>query len=542
MTTVPTWAWQLVVLVGGLLSAAVLLALARPRGSWGSRLRARFVMGLPLGTLLSVAFVLAVYLFVQNGLANWYSPTQIPYRAWSYFYPLGMAVAPFAHGGPGHLAGNLVGTVTFGVLAEYAWGHFPTGRGEQSFSSLRTNPFARALAFFGGVVAVGLLTSLFALGPVIGFSGVVFAFVGFALVRYPLATAVLVLGADVVGLVYRALLSPETTAVARSRFVTPWFADVAIQGHYLGFLLGAVLGLVLVRQRGVRPSAGYLWFAVLVFGADQTLWALYIPESGSQFVLLRALGVAVVFLLAALVTASARTGERSLVGAIDLSRGEAARGLLVAVLVAVAVVAVPINLLTVGTATVGAENPVQVRDYTVYYAEDVPHQLTSAVNVSVGGLSSQVNVSGVIVTSEARNIWWPEVTAARLSSQGRGTVHLGGPGWRRSVTATRPGWRLLGGEAAYKVFLRAENRSRQRAFGSEPATAEGTFAGRNVSVAPAEDGFDVLVSRNNETLGRAPIPENGTVTVDRVRFHRNATRLFAVVDDTRIRVATRLEY
>jgi len=538
MALVPSWAWHLTVLVGAAVSVAVLLALARPGGRWGERVRTRLVLGLPLGTISAALFVLAVYLFVQNGLAHWAEPTRIPYRAWSYFSPLGLVVAPFAHGGPSHLVGNLVGTVTFGVLAEYAWNHFPAERGDSTFSSLRTNPFARALAFFVAVLAVGLLTSLFALGPVIGFSGVVFAFVGVALVRYPLGTVLVLVAGDVLGLLRRALQSPETTAQAGLRFVTPWFAGIAVQGHYLGLLLGVAVGAWLVRRRGVSPSSARLWFAALVLGVGQSLWALYAPVGDSQYVLFRALGVTILFVLAALVTASARASARPLVAHIDLSREEAATGLLVAVLLAVAIVAVPVNALTVGgTGTVPGES-VEVRDYTVFYAEDVPHELVSAIDVPIGG-DEQVNASGVIVASERRNIWWPEVTESELSSRENATVYLGGPGWRTPVYANRPAWRLLGGETAYRVTLRTDDGPERLAFTSDRATADGTFAGRNVSITPTESGFDVVVSREGETLDRAPVPSspNGSVEAGGIRFERAEQDLFAAVDGTRVRVA-----
>jgi len=149
------------------------------------RLRRRFVLGVPWGTVVTVLGVLAVYLFVQGGYTHWYRPVVIPFRAWSYLAPLGMLTAGFAHAGPGHLLGNLFGTVALAPIVEYAFGHFPRERGASSFGSLQTNPYVRALLVFPATVAiVGVTLTLFTLGPVIGFSGVVFAFAGFALVRY----------------------------------------------------------------------------------------------------------------------------------------------------------------------------------------------------------------------------------------------------------------------------------------------------------------------------------------------------------------------
>ncbi|MFB6157044.1 MAG: rhomboid family intramembrane serine protease, partial [Haloferacaceae archaeon] len=191
MTAVPSPALlqRLLVVAALVVGIAVVVALDRPRGRWGARLRRRFVLGVPWGTLVSVALVLAVYLFLQGGAADWNAPITIPFRAWSYFYPLGVAVAAFAHAGPGHLLGNLVGTLALAPLAEYAWGHFPRERGASSFASPLRNPLVRAFLVVPlAVVAAGLLTAAFSVGPIIGFSGVVFAFGGVALVHYPLRT------------------------------------------------------------------------------------------------------------------------------------------------------------------------------------------------------------------------------------------------------------------------------------------------------------------------------------------------------------------
>ncbi|MFB6352625.1 MAG: hypothetical protein ABEJ92_00915 [Halobacteriales archaeon] len=161
MVGVPAWlpATELAVGLAVVGSLAVVRWLDR-RHDWGPARRSRLLLGVPWGTLTTGLFVLAVYLFVQGGLHHWRAPLVIPYRSWSYLYPLGMVVAPFAHNGVGHLTGNLLGTVVLGTLAEYAWGHFPTGRGAQSFAGWRSNPYVRAFVLFpAGVVGIGLLTS-----------------------------------------------------------------------------------------------------------------------------------------------------------------------------------------------------------------------------------------------------------------------------------------------------------------------------------------------------------------------------------------------
>ncbi|PSP88015.1 rhomboid family intramembrane serine protease [Halobacteriales archaeon QS_4_69_34] len=302
--------WQLALITAVAASLLAVWRLDRPGGRWGATLRTRFVLGVPWGTLLTVGFVLSVYLFVQGGWNHWYRPVTIPFRSWSYLYPLGVVTAPFSHTGAGHLIGNLIGTLALGALAEFAWGHFPAERGSTSFSSLRTNPLARVLAVPAAAIAVGLFTSLFAIGPVIGFSGVVFAFAGFALVRYPLATVVALAAGEVLQLFYTALGNPITTARAAPGFGSPWWAEIAIQGHAIGLLGGALLGAALVRRRGVRPPALRLWLGVLVFAVGQSLWAVYWFRGGEQFVLYRALGAVLVLALAVLVAASVAASDR----------------------------------------------------------------------------------------------------------------------------------------------------------------------------------------------------------------------------------------
>ncbi|WP_256391272.1 rhomboid family intramembrane serine protease [Natronoarchaeum rubrum] len=312
----PLWA----ALVGGVVALLAVSAIAivrvdRPGGAWGRRLRSRLLLGVPWGTLVSVAFVLAVYLFLQRGYWYWFDPVTIPFRSWSYLYPTGWLASGFSHAGPGHLRGNLRATLVLAPIAEYAWGHLPQERGSNSFDSWRTNPWIRAFVIFpAAVLGLGLLTSLFALGPVIGFSGVVFAFAGFALVHYPVATVVALLVSSVVSTVVPALLDPVVSVtVSASPPSPPSWAGIAIQGHALGLFLGLVLGLAVLYRREGRPSAARVWLAALVFAVVQGLWAVYWFRGGGTYVLYRGVGVALVLLLALLVTVAAVASDRPLV-------------------------------------------------------------------------------------------------------------------------------------------------------------------------------------------------------------------------------------
>jgi membrane associated rhomboid family serine protease len=613
--------FRLAVVLVVCLSAAVVWRLDEERGEFVAALRSRFVLGVPWGTVLVVCFVLAVYLLVQQGAGNWDDPLVIPFRAWSYLYPLGVLTAPFAHAGPGHLLGNLTGTLGFAPIAEFAWSHYPrerdapaTARSPASRLSLPASPFGRVLLFSLGTLAVSVVTSLFALGPVIGFSGVVFALAGLAVVRYPLATVIALSAGGVLRLVYAAVRNPVTVASAEPSFAAPWWAGIAIQGHALGLLCGVLLGVLLVRRREGGPSPLRLWLGVLLFGISQSLWAVYWYRGGETFVLFRAAGVALVFALAGLVAVAVAAPDRSLSDALvpdpvpvlgrenggrsgfdlDFGFGFSARRLatmvLVAALVGMAVPAVPVNLTAVADERVGgasgagvsasqvepnasgtnpkdsntsngangtnpsspnlsnlsADATVEIRGYTIRYAESVENRLVSVVDVSVFGETTAVNTSGVIVTNPDREIWTTAVSKSRLAFAGRQTVEVGGLGWEEEVGIRRTGWKTEGGNTTYKVFLHSPEGERQLAYAAPAARATPVLDGRNVSITPAQQGYAIVVSRNDTndtTLGRAPVPaKNGSATIAGLAFDRRGSRLVVTYGDTEIEVAKRESY
>jgi membrane associated rhomboid family serine protease len=541
---VPAAVWYAVLATGIVVSLLGVALLSRPGGRWGQIARKRLLLGLPWGTLVAVVCVAGFYLFVQDGLAAPRNPLVVPFRAWGYFYPTGMLTAAFAHSGLGHVTSNLLGTLVFGSLAEYAWSHFPRQRGSSSFSSALTNPFVRIGIWALGIFVAGILSAMFALGPVIGFSGVVFAFVGLALVRFPLAVIAAVLVGRVVNLVYSAIRLPTVQQTASETFSRPWWADIAIQGHALGLFIGIVAGVALVCRRGVRPNPGHVWLAALVFAVDRGLWAVYTIEGSDTFRLFQALGTALVFLVSALVASGVAASTRDLVSRIDLSRREAAHGLLLAILLALALSAVPFNLFVVDDPSTGLEDadPVEVRDYTVFYTEDVENQFIPAVPIPGQNASERrVNASGVIIVSERRNIWWEEVSAGRLASRGGATIRLGGLGWSRDVRATRTTWNVAGGESTHRVRLgEADSEVRPVVFRAERARADARIDGRNISIEPVDDEFEIVVTRHNETLDRAAIPpDENTTTAAGVTFEREGRNLFAERGETRVRVAQR---
>ena len=542
--------FRVAVVVSLLGSLAVAFLVDRP-SLLGTRLRERFVLGIPWGTLVSAGFVLGVYLLVQGGLRNWYSPVVIPFRAWSYFYPLGVATAAFSHNGAGHLIGNLVGTLTLAPLAEYAWGHFPRKRGTQTFSSLRTNPYVRGfVAFPAAVLVVGVVSSIFAVGPVIGFSGVVFAFAGVALVNYPLGTVIALLGGDAIRLVYNALRTPTLTASGRPAYISPWWADIAIQGHALGLLIGVLIGLAIVRtgRRGARPSARRLWLGALLVAVEQSLWAVYWFRGGDTFVLYRAAGVVLVAGLAVVVVLAVVASDEPLFewdvgvdsGAV---RGwEVAAAVLLLSTAAIAGPAVPANLFTADSGELPGEEAT-VRDYEVTYAENVRNGMVSIVDVDAFGETTAVNTSGVIVRSGQRGIWTTAVPKGRLAFDGRVPVQVGGVGWRDTVYAQRDGWTILGGGTAYRVGL-GDGDTGRVVYTSEPVTAGPTLDGRNVTVMPTPEAYRLRVTRENGSVNRTTtLPaENESVAVDGLRFTRNTSRVFVSYNQTRLQLLTQETY
>ena len=179
-----------------------------------------------------------------------------------------------------------------------------------------------------------------------------------------------------------------------------------------------------------------------------------------------------------------------------------------------------------------------MRDYTVTYVEGEPNQYVSLVNDYLFGESQQIRSSGVVVFSERRRVWIEAVSKNRLSFRGRATVRVGGVGWRTAVYANREGWSLVGNGSAYAVTLRKEGEQARLAYTTDRVRSEPVIAGRNVSIVPSEEGFDVVVTRNSTVLDRSPIPAQSNETrVGGLTLNRTGRKLFAIDNQTRVRVA-----
>ena len=608
---------QVAIPLAFLLSVVLVWALDRPRGRWGRTVRSRLLLGVPWGTVVSVVAVVAVYLFVQRGLQHWFDPVTLPFSSWSYLYPTGWLLAPFSHNGPAHLVGNMTSTLAVAPLAEYYFSHYPTERGEQSFGSWRTNPWIRAFVLFPlGVFVVGLATSVWAWGPIIGFSGVVFAFAGFAAVRYPLGAVIALSVQGLVRTVYLAMRNPVIVGSSDPGFTTPWWYGIAVQGHALGLFLGIVLGVALLYRRRERPDALRLWTGLTVMGMSMSLWALWWYRGQSTYVLYRGLGIVFVVAVAVLATLAARASDRpfpsvptrrhAAVGASALlvacwalwrtlgapaafvrtvqvagyqisalsllfgtafvavsaasvvssekpllpqtgiTRKQAAYVALLLPLAVFAGVAIPVNLTDVQpTADAPGDGPtVSVNDYTITYAENVPNEKVSVIDVSLFGETTNVRTSGVIVVNSDREIWARAVSKGQLAFAGHKAVRVGGIGWSAVVHAKRTGWKAVHGGTAYQVWLSGPQMEGWRhAFASDPATAGPTLERKQVAIVPKDGDFLLRLSRNNSTVATAPLPKKGeNVTVQGIMFERTGKRLFAETNGTRLQIAAKESY
>ncbi|MFC4544436.1 rhomboid family intramembrane serine protease [Halosolutus amylolyticus] len=302
-----------VVLVVAVLVALGFVWYTGGRGRWRSLVADRFVYGVPWGTAVTVAIVVAFYVLVQSNVRHVSDPVTLPFVTWSYFYPTGLLTAGIAHGSPGHIASNMAGTLAFAPIAEYAWGHYPpstrsrgvhgTGADGTRAEGWLARPWVRAVVVFpAALLAAAFLTAVFGLGPGLGFSGAVFAIAGFAVVTYPISTVVAIVAASALQTLYLALSQPIVReTIEPGTPAPPAWAGIGFQAHLLGFLLGVVVGAVLLGHRGRRPAAERVFFAALLLGLVQSLWLL-VSSGDDVYTLYRGAGVVLVIGLTLLLT------------------------------------------------------------------------------------------------------------------------------------------------------------------------------------------------------------------------------------------------
>jgi membrane associated rhomboid family serine protease len=535
---------RMAVVLAGLLAASVVYSMGGSAREFSNSLRSRLLFGLPVGTLLTILLVTGFFLFVQGGWGH-QRPLTLPFTSWSLRYPLGMATAPLAHQNIGHLIGNLAGFLVFGTLAEYAMSHFPVSRGEAAFGSIRSNPYVRAVLFVPVVVfGVALMTSLFAWGPVIGFSGVGFAAVGFALVYFPVLTVVGLVAREFLGTVVWALRDPIVTAAAGTSYGSPWWANIAIQAHLLGLLLGVGLGLALQWRRTETPGIDpwRLFPASLLVGSSMTLWAVWWYQGSSSYQLFRGPGVVLVVGVALLVTIAGSLHESPIT---DLSARQVSLGLVVFPILLMGVIAVPVNL-TATTADLGAPgDTVSVDGYEIGYGDGVPDPRFDPINISEMETPSPPTATGVIVTNEKRHLWTEAVSASRLQNAGQSTITVGGLGWREEVTVTRTGWRAAGGGSAFSVTTKPPDGAPIALFESERAQANTVVDGHELSIAPSNGSFVIeATATNTSTIDSLPAqvtvpsPANET-TLGRLTIVNNESVIWVEQNETRVPIFER---
>jgi len=413
-------------------------------------------------------------------------------------------------------------------------------RVDETGDSVLARPLVRAFVLFpAGIILVSLLTSVFAQGYSLGYSGTVFFFIGATVVLAPLATVVGVVALSGASVVVGAVRTPVLRVTADPGAPgPPSWVGINVQAHLLGFLLGVLAALALLRHRDRWPEVGRLALGVVLVVLSQNLWA-YATSSGGTFARWQAIGVVFVLCLSAVVVATVAVSDVQVAGPVT-ARSVAVGGL-VLVAVLVALVSVPPNSFGMADDPVPGEG-IEVRDYTVTYAENAPH----------GRLSS--NASGVIVVSEQRDIWARDTRVAELGHHGEVTTTVGGVGWRETVTVERSGWEVAGNDTVYAVALEHDDR-RVQAFRSDPARADARIAGLGVRVAPGSDGFAIEVTREGEQVGETTVPpvsEHRTVDlagspgVDRLTVRTvdrdGDTRLVVEHEETRVLVAEQETY
>ena len=528
------------------LAAAGLAAMGRPR-VWYRHLSDRLLGGVPWGSLIVAAILLAVYGGLQDGFGS-AEPIVLPFRAWSYLDPAGMAVAGLAHSNTSHLLGNLLGTLLFGSLAEYLWGHHTTRHTDTRLLAAWTHPVVRAVVIFPAAAILGsIVGAAVALGPIIGFSMIVFAFAGFALVQAPILTVVVSVSQGVVRRLVAAVQTPEQVATSGTTYSTPWFASIAIQGHAVGLLAGVLIGLGYQRlMRRARPSVGRLWVGVLLFAVERSLWAVYWYRGNDSYVLYRAVGLGLVFLLATLVMYAVVADDTPLFAAFAVDNPETfftdlttisgrQVGLVLLVMTGALLIgpAVATNATTAAAGELPSE-PIGVQGYELTYGENVTNGQLNVIDIEGVGESTRLNTSGVIVRNTDRHIWSTAVSTSELANQGDADIRLGGLTWAETVTASRTGWQAVGGDTTYRVTLSHDNRT-QPLYNAGVVEADPIVAGQRVSLNATDTGFTVGV---DGSVAELPA-HNESTTLGRLTLRRQNDRLVAVNNQTQtaVRVA-----
>ena len=595
-----------VALLVALLAALGFVWYHEGRGRWRTRLETRFIYGVPWGTLVTVAVVVAFYLLAQGGLRDPAEPVIWPYITWSYFYPTGLLTAGIAHANAAHIVSNLTATLVLAPIAEYAWGHYRPSRDREleedeerrrdperdedpygaALEELVPDggfdrhgwvsvPWVRALVIFpAALLGAALLTAVFSLGPGLGFSGAVFAIAGFAVVTHPLATVVGVVVTAALRTLHQALTTPvvrETIEVGPP--MPPAWAGIGFQAHMLGFLLGVLVAVALLRHRRRAPALQRVFFATLLLGLVQALWLLVWTEGTDTFVLYRGVGVTLVVALSLLVAVGVAGSRRPLPRPLSILPWAPTRRQLAAVWLALVLVGLALGVagvvmegqavgLLVGTLVLLAALlavpavPPLVPDRWV--ASPVTRRgaavaVVAAFTVLVAAPSIPL---GLVVVEDAQPDRGVEVdgyTVAYVDNETSGTtpvIDLGDEEFletehsgvivvneelemwtiaqreamlafegNATVVVGGPGWRetveveRTGWEVLGNDTAYAVDLevdgATTRGFESEPVRANARLDGHAVAVVPTADGFELRVFEDGSVVGETALPDVG---------------------------------
>lgn len=501
-------------------------------------LRERFVWGIPWATATVIVFLWMIFQFLQGGGAD-DGPVVIGFRSWSFWYPQGIILSSFTHSSESHLIGNLFGTLAFAPIVEYVWGHYPDESEDGRLPSWTRHPAARVGLFVAVTMFVGVLSAMFVPVAAVGFSTVVFAYAGAAVVLRPLATIGAIVGIRVIRLLYEAATSPVGTFRSQQVFASPSWVDVSIQGHLYGFLAGVLIAVLLLRYRDRLPDIRYVFFAAIVFLVARSMQSIYWELGNDRFILFRALGTAAVVFLATLVTLAITDRDGPSIPRTGFSTRPVALGLLVATILVVSLAGMVFNF---GSVTAGpeAEDGLDVRDYTVTYAENVENQYLAGTPRAGGIGPPSITVSGVIVVSEQRDAWERVATAGQLRSEGRTTVVVGDATWREQIVVSRTEWEFVDGNVTYNVFAFGENRGPVTLFQAPAANTSTVVDNRSFRIEPGAgfDNYTLTVTEDGESVGTTRIPDdNETATVDGITFERDENRLAVRYEGTNFTLA-----
>ena len=532
--------WHLLVLIAGIASVVALSSVELPLREARERLQERFILGVPWGSAVVVGILLLVYLFVQHGWWHYHRPVIVAYTSVSMFDPTGWLFAGLAHTSPGHLRGNVTTTIVFAPIVEYAWGHYVRRDRYAWEPRWMHRPGVRAFVLFPlAVVLIAIAAALFSWGPVIGFSVAAFALVGAALVHYPIVALVGLVARSAVRVIWRTVSDPVVVTETTVRTVRPAWYGTAVQGHLVGLLLGAIVGIGLLRYHRRTTSPARVFGATLVTGFFLSVWAVWWILGSEEYVLFRALGVAIVIAVAAMI-ALAVSIDRPRPALTDVTNPPAGAFALVLVSVlAMGAIGVGLNLAVVDNPD--HEPVLEVEDYKILYGSDVPDGMMNVVELEAFGLTTDVRTSGVIVVSEDRNVWRQMISSTELETRGHGRFTVGGLGWSESVTVDRTGWTPVGNDTVYQVALRTSEAT-VIAHQGEPRTAIPVVDHHELGIA-IENGEFVIVVHGPDEIQTVDMPANDeNVTVGELTLTRQNDTIIASTESTSVPVADKETY